>query len=1287
MRKIILFLISLCTLAGIAQDSYEYRYWLDNESKPKFYTGSSASAQWDMEIDVSHVSPSIHTLHIQVKDTAGNWSSTVSRGFMKISPMDNSTLCYRVDEDTVTTIPIDNNAALMLDVSHLDDGLHSLYCYIINSAGVTSMSEYRYFMKVPQIDSQHLVTSYTYLDGELYEMRKFDASGGVIDLDINVDTIPVGMHRLSVQLALSNGIMSSTYDAYFYRGYTNEEMGATQCRCAIDGVVDSTRIYRMEDGAFLFDIDVRDLPVGLHKIEVQISNRYGALNTMYDAMFYRIPTDEEMAATQCHYYIDDRSDSIMTCPIDNGAFIFDMDVSDLSEGVHKFTFSLAGKNGFSTAPQTHYFIKQEGIRMYEYWLNNDYADRETITLESKQSSYSFISLLPVDVVPIRSELFHFEVMDGAPTVVAKNMFNVMFFYGKQMVRESKSYIDYNVSEVIDSLVDITHLTRHTTTVPAENEIKWYKFYSEEGDSVSFYTDKACTVHLFDSLGNELYQAQGIEALQANGTYTMHNGTYYIALHDVTQNGSNVTLHYMHLDKYAVVDYDTHCVGNGGVSTIALNGNGYYSLKSIELRKGYLSIYSFDIEYLSNSKLKASFDFFDCATGLYDMILHFVDEDLVVSNAVEVSDAIEIVLTSDVSFTSTFLQGTTTLYNLSITNNGNMTAYRVPIYTYINCGTNDAVKRVKYYGVDLPSAISGIDMDGFTSYEIAELNKTADEIGDNLHFVKLKSYDEVTGDSVYIRSNYVFIDLAPGETKELSLEVSTTESVEVYFTIPEDWNPVVLLNEKGYNSPRRRMANANFRDQYCCVKERVECIGSIISYGVTIADLIAISPNAQLATAVMGCITDVMNTTISAAGDVFCNENNVEKSVWDKIMQVSNGISVAETVRSCFLQKLSWGKFGDVMEILNTINTWTFGKADATVSCITAFSTKKPGCPPTPPKGGTSSPVQSYDPNDILGYVSPSGTNYIGIEQQTISYTIEFENDSTMATASARQVVLCDTLDKEIFDLATLSPRYIIIGGRRIELDGVAPFVKTIDMRPEINTILQVELEYDSTEGVSRWIFSSLDPMTLQPVELMENGFLPINDENGRGQGSVTFDITLQPHLADGTIVENVADIIFDNNEAIVTPVWVNETDYVYPVSWVGNLEIVNDSTINVVMGGEDTRSGIWKYDLYVSTSVDNRWQPVATDIMEEGYIYHVEKDVEYSFCTVATDMAGNRELKDLAPEYYYVNGKVYSDVHYIEQDAANEDDNVYYDLRGIRVENPGPGIYVRKGKKVVIYRR
>ncbi len=1242
MRKIILFLISLCTLAGIAQDSYEYRYWLDNESKPKFYTGSSASAQWDMEIDVSHVSPSIHTLHIQVKDTAGNWSSTVSRGFMKISPMDNSTLCYRVDEDTVTTIPIDNNAALMLDVSHLDDGLHSLYCYIINSAGVTSMSEYRYFMKVPQIDSQHLVTSYTYLDGELYEMRKFDASGGVIDLDINVDTIPVGMHRLSVQLALSNGMMSSTYDAYFYRGYTNEEMGATQCRCAIDGVVDSTRIYRMEDGAFLFDIDVRDLPVGLHKIEVQISNRYGALNTMYDAMFYRIPTDEEMAATQCHYYIDDRSDSIMTCPIDNGAFIFDMDVSDLSEGVHKFTFSLAGKNGFSTAPQTHYFIKQEGIRMYEYWLNNDYADRETITLESKQSSYSFISLLPVDVVPIRSELFHFEEMDGAPTVVAKNMFNVMFFYGKQMVRESKSYIDYNVSEVIDSLVDITHLTRHTTTVPAENEIKWYKFYSEEGDSVSFYTDKACTVHLFDSLGNELYQAQGIEALQANGTYTMHNGTYYIALHDVTQNGSNVTLHYMHLDKYA---YLSHTPDKAGVEMgeiyVSLYGNGFNYMTSVKLCNNGGSIYSDTIAVSDNNNaiVRFAIDENNTRYGRYDMTLYFIDDNevdsLIIADAITVEETIYGDIIIDVWSSGAYSNPHPV--TVKIKNTGNVSYCYIP-FNIAYEGTGD----VKFE--DFVITVSD---------DYHKLGGKISTVTDNLLGRGVKG---------------TFIPmlipiLRPYEEIELTLNFMSTianNTFRFYAWAGEPWSIEYksLLEESV--SRQNASAGYDYRSNMSSLDNVRGMCGLASKNAQTAVNLGRMIGNIQLG---LGAAT--RQAQWEASGMSYEDWYEQVGQYMPQYRQLENPGDIMRGSIYDFLGKPSHGDYDDYND---------------------GMDDQAEGDTPMPNPNNIHS-HRSYDPNDILGYVSPSGTNYIGIEQQTISYTIEFENDSTMATASARQVLLCDTLDKEIFDLATLSPRYIIIGGRRIELDGVAPFVKTIDMRPEINTILQVELEYDSTEGVSRWIFSSLDPMTLQPVELMENGFLPINDENGRGQGSVTFDITLQPHLADGTIVENVADIIFDNNEAIVTPVWVNETDYVYPVSWVGNLEIVNDSTINVVMGGEDTRSGIWKYDLYVSTSVDNRWQPVATDIMEEGYIYHVEKDVEYSFCTVATDMAGNRELKDLAPEYYYVNGKVYSDVHYIEQDAANEDDNVYYDLRGIRVENPGPGIYVRKGKKVVIYRR
>ena len=243
------------------------------------------------------------------------------------------------------------------------------------------------------------------------------------------------------------------------------------------------------------------------------------------------------------------------------------------------------------------------------------------------------------------------------------------------------------------------------------------------------------------------------------------------------------------------------------------------------------------------------------------------------------------------------------------------------------------------------------------------------------------------------------------------------------------------------------------------------------------------------------------------------------------------------------------------------------------------------------------------------------------------------------------------------------------------------------MRPEINTVVLLEMNIEAETGATEWVFSSLDPMTMELTELIENGFLPINDANGRGQGSVTFDIALRDGLSDGTVIENLADIVFDNNETIVTPVWSNETDYVRPVAWVSNMSVVNDSTIDIYIDGIDARSGLWKYDLYVQKGNQSDWTAVACDITESIYHYNVDKDIEYSFCIIATDMAGNRENENFIPEYYYNNGLIFSDVTEIsKENVYSDEENYLYDLRGIRVENPTPGIYIRKGKKVVIYR-
>ena len=156
----------------------------------------------------------------------------------------------------------------------------------------------------------------------------------------------------------------------------------------------------------------------------------------------------------------------------------------------------------------------------------------------------------------------------------------------------------------------------------------------------------------------------------------------------------------------------------------------------------------------------------------------------------------------------------------------------------------------------------------------------------------------------------------------------------------------------------------------------------------------------------------------------------------------------------------------------------------------------------------------------------------------VYYTIEFENDPEFATASAHDIYVTDKLDNSLFDLSTYKPTRIEIGGKEAELSGDQNFVTTLDMRPEINAVAQIEGTFDSESGTASWHISSLDPMTMEPTTVPMDGVLPVN-QDGEGIGCVSFDISLKPDLAVNTEVPNKATIVFDTNEAIETPTWVN----------------------------------------------------------------------------------------------------------------------------------------------------
>ena len=190
-------------------------------------------------------------------------------------------------------------------------------------------------------------------------------------------------------------------------------------------------------------------------------------------------------------------------------------------------------------------------------------------------------------------------------------------------------------------------------------------------------------------------------------------------------------------------------------------------------------------------------------------------------------------------------------------------------------------------------------------------------------------------------------------------------------------------------------------------------------------------------------------------------------------------------------------------------------------------------------GGPSEAVTSVDPNDIYGYQDADGDKTLyGLED--LWYTIEFENDSTFATASAHEIHVIDQLNPQLFDLSTFSPTRIKIGDQEVKLsdDDRKQGVVTISMQPSIHALAQVEWTLDQETGIVQWHISSLDPMTVEPTTNPMDGVLPVNTD-GNGIGQLSFDIRLKPGLKNETEISNKATIVFDENEPIETPTWTN----------------------------------------------------------------------------------------------------------------------------------------------------
>jgi hypothetical protein len=300
---------------------------------------------------------------------------------------------------------------------------------------------------------------------------------------------------------------------------------------------------------------------------------------------------------------------------------------------------------------------------------------------------------------------------------------------------------------------------------------------------------------------------------------------------------------------------------------------------------------------------------------------------------------------------------------------------------------------------------------------------------------------------------------------------------------------------------------------------------------------------------------------------------------------------------------------------NPLGIFKPGAGSAPVSCQCAAPIQKK----------QSFPVQgggAHDPNEKIGPAGSGEAHYLAGEEM-LPFTIRFENVAT-ATLPAQQVVITDVLDPGL-DLSSVELGAIGFNDAVLDVpSGLQHFEGSAQVATDPNPV-HVLVELSTEERTLTWVMQSVDSTTNGlPADPLA-GFLPPDNEQGQGEGFVTFRARPIAGLSSGSVIQNQATIVFDINPAIVTNVTVNTIDAQAPTSSVQPLSATSPPTFTVSwLGNDGNGSGIAFYDVYASVDGGDfsLWQAGAS---ETQAIFAGEVGHTYGFYSVATDQVGWRQ--------------------------------------------------------------
>ncbi len=617
-------------------------------------------------------------------------------------------------------------------------------------------------------------------------------------------------------------------------------------------------------------------------------------------------------------------------------------------------------------------------------------------------------------------------------------------------------------------------------------------------------------------------------------------------------------------------------GNGGRASIHLEGSGLVTGASVLLRRSGLP----DITALASGVdpcglgLQATFDLTGMAPGAYDVVVAnpgSAPVTLAGAFTVEVSRPPD--LWVDVQGRAVIRGGRPQTYYVTYGNDGNQDAYAVPLFIVVP----------KWISVEILTPIATPpQFPGYPDFDYGQVPI---------------SYQTSTSTVVPL----ILPRMGAGVTGTIPLRLTASDDPQYAH------QPFTL--EVHLKAPMLRASDlqAGALQEDASWQDWSNCGFAIAGEALNIAGIVF--PPANCITSINSfLLSNVITVTNMAATDSQASPSSY--------FQLAAGYTSA-------LGDCGAGFVPLVGQIANAVGA-ALGAADVLSNCAGPFTDLYHALL-------NGSVVVSGDPNDKVGATGAGAGRFIQA-REPLRYAVFFENKRE-ATAPAQVVTVTDPLDDATMDLSTFTLGTIAFGKWTVTPPpGLRAWTGDVDLRPDMDLILRVQAGLDVSTKTATWIFTSLDPATMQLTEDPLSGFLPPDVHSPEGQASVLFTVAPKGALAVNTAISNKATIIFDTNAPMDTPTWTNTVDASKPSSAVQALpSVTHTAGFPVTWSGADQGSGIATYSIFASTD-GGAFAPWISGTSATSGIFQGAMNHTYAFYSVATDVAGNLEDPPGAPD-------------------------------------------------------